>query len=110
MAKLLSGGAIRLDANSAGAAADFARLFAVPGMNHCSGGPTADQFDALGAIVDWAEKGNAADAIQASVRADNKEIPADWSKARTRPLCPWPKVARCVGGDMEKAESFACWQ
>jgi feruloyl esterase len=98
----------RLDANSAGGAADFARLFAVPGMNHCAGGPATDGFDALGAIVDWVEQGKAPDAIEASLRADNKEIPADWSRSRTRPLCPWPKVARYLGGDVEKAESFAC--
>ena len=98
----------KLDANSGGAAAAFARLFAVPGMNHCAGGPAADQFDALGAIVDWAENGTAPDAIEASVRADNKELPPEWSKTRTRPLCPWPKAARYIGGDIEKAASFAC--
>jgi Tannase and feruloyl esterase len=98
----------KLDQNSGGKAADFARLFTVPGMNHCSGGPTTDSFDALGAIVDWVENGKAPDAIVASVRADNKEIPAGWSSARTRPLCPWPKIAHYVGGDIEKAESFAC--
>ena len=98
----------KLDANSGGEAADFARLFAVPGMSHCSGGPAADSFDALGAIVDWVEKDKAPDAILASVRADNNELPANWSKTRTRPLCPWPKLARYVGGDIEKAESFAC--
>jgi feruloyl esterase len=98
----------KLDANSGGGAADFARFFAVPGMNHCAGGPTADQFDALGAIVDWAEKGKAPDVLLASVRADNKEIPADWSKTRARPLCPWPEFAHYVAGDVEKAESFAC--
>jgi feruloyl esterase len=98
----------KLDANSGGAAADFARLFAVPGMNHCASGPATDQFDALGAVVDWAENGKAPAAILASVRADNKELPPEWSKARTRPLCPWPKIARYVAGDVEKAESFAC--
>ena len=97
----------KLAANDGGAA-DFARVFAVPGMNHCAGGPAADRFDALGAIVDWAENGKAPDAIEASVRADNKELPPDWSKTRTRPLCPWPTVARYVGGDIEKAASFAC--
>jgi hypothetical protein len=98
----------KLDANADGKAAEFARLFAVPGMNHCSGGLATDSFDALGAIVDWVEKGDAPDAILASVRADNKELPANWSKSRTRPLCPWPKIARYISGDIEKAESFAC--
>jgi Tannase and feruloyl esterase len=98
----------KLNANAGGKAADFARLFAAPGMSHCSGGPATDSFDALGAIVDWVEKGKAPDEILASVRADNKELPANWSKTRTRPLCPWPKIARYTGGDIEKAESFAC--
>jgi len=86
----------------------FARLFAVPGMNHCKSGPATDRFDALSALVAWAEKGQAPDTILATVSPDNKEVPADWSPTRTRPLCPWPKVARYVGGDKEKAESFAC--
>jgi Tannase and feruloyl esterase len=85
-----------------------ARLFAVPGMNHCAAGPSTDRFDALAAIVDWVEQGKAPDAILATVSPDNKEVPADWSPARTRPLCPWPKFAHYVGGDKEKAESFAC--
>ncbi len=98
----------KLNDNLGGHAADAARLFAVPGMNHCAGGPSTDAFDALGAIVDWAENGRAPDRLIAHARADNKELPASWSRARTRPLCPWPKVARYVGGDVEKAESFAC--
>ena len=98
----------KLDANNGGNAGSFARLFAVPGMNHCSGGPATDRFDALGAIVDWAENGKAPDRIIASVRPDNKEVPADWSPSRTRPLCPWPTVARYVGPDVEKADSFVC--
>jgi len=87
---------------------NFARLFAVPGMNHCKAGPATDRFDALSALVAWTEKGIAPDTIMATVSPDNKEVPADWSPTRTRPLCPWPKVARYVGGDKEKAESFAC--
>jgi pimeloyl-ACP methyl ester carboxylesterase len=98
----------KLNANNGGDAGDLARLFAVPGMNHCAMGPATDNFDMLSAIVDWAEKGRAPDRIIASVRPDNKEVPADWSPERTRPLCPWPKVARYVGGDKERAESFEC--
>jgi len=46
--------------------------------------------------------------LLASVRPDNKELPASWSKTRSRPLCPWPQFARYVGSDLEKAESFVC--
>jgi feruloyl esterase len=98
----------KLAANNGGDAGSFARLFAVPGMNHCSKGPSTDNFDMLSAIVDWAEKDKAPDRVIAKVSADNKEIRTDWSLERTRPLCPWPKVARYIGGDKEKAESFAC--
>ncbi|RTR18677.1 tannase/feruloyl esterase family alpha/beta hydrolase [Azospirillum griseum] len=97
-----------LNANTNGDAAAFARFFAVPGMSHCRGGPATDTFDALAAIVDWAERGKAPDRIIATVSEKNDELPADWSKTRTRPLCVWPKVPRYVGGDPETAESFDC--
>ncbi len=42
------------------------RLFMVPGMAHCAGGPGATHFDALGAVVDWVEHGVAPDKIIAS--------------------------------------------
>ena len=39
----------------------------------------------------------------------NAELPATWAADRTRPLCPFPQVARYKGaGDIEKAESFVC--
>ena len=49
----------QLSRDNGGAAktADWARLFLVPGMNHCRGGPALDNFDALSAIVDWVEQG-----------------------------------------------------
>lgn len=98
----------KLQANLGGDSAALARFYPVPGMAHCSGGPATDQFDALGALVDWVEQGKAPGAIVARVNADNKELPAGWSKTRTRPLCPWPQVARYAGGDLESAGSFRC--
>ena len=87
----------------------FARVFAVPGMNHCSGGPATDQFDMLGALVDWVEKGIAPDAIRATARTASANpglgnIPA----GRTRPLCSWPTVAAYAGGNVDDAASFTC--
>ena len=35
----------------------WGRAFLVPGMGHCAGGQSLDQFDMLTAIVDWVEKG-----------------------------------------------------
>jgi Tannase and feruloyl esterase len=100
----------RLDANLGGKAEDEVRLFAVPGMTHCSAGVTLDKFDALTALMDWVENGKAPDRIVAGVNPANKEIPASWSPSRTRPLCPWPKYARYTGGDPESAASFECAQ
>lgn len=95
----------KLRANGGG---DMVRYYGVPGMAHCSGGPATDQFDALGALVNWVEKGQAPGALLASVNAANKDLPAHWSKQRSRPLCPHPQVARYVAGDIEQASSFAC--
>ena len=98
-----------------GDAADFARLYLVPGMNHCSGGPATDQFDMLSSLVAWVEKGQAPDRVIASARGAgnaggaNADLPATWSPTRTRPLCPHPLAARYNGsGDMESAASFSC--
>jgi feruloyl esterase len=100
-----------LSENHDGDASDFARLFTVPGMNHCSGGPTTDQFDALSALMTWVEAGEAPDQIVASVDPANPEIPEGWSPTRTRPLCPWPEIAVFTGdaeSDIEAASSFSC--
>ncbi len=97
-----------LQANLGGDSAGFARFYPVPGMAHCSGGPATDQFDALGALVEWVENGHAPAALTAAVNPANKELPAGWSKTRTRLLCPWPQVARYTGGDLETATSFHC--
>ncbi len=98
-----------------GDAADFAHLYLVPGMNHCSGGPATDQFDMLSSLVAWVEKGQAPDRVIASARGAgnaggaNTDLPATWSPTRTRPLCPHPLAARYNGsGDMESAASFSC--
>lgn len=98
-----------LDANHGGAAGAFARLFVVPGMNHCGSGPATDRFDMLATMMRWVEQGVAPDRVVATVNPDNQELPADWSRTRSRPLCPWPQQARFLGdGDPESAQSFAC--
>ncbi len=104
-----------LNAAQGGTAADFARVFPVPGMAHCSAGPATDQFDVITPLVRWVEEGIAPDRILASVRgagnsgAVNAELPNDWAADRTRPLCPYPQVARFVpGGNVEQASSFVC--
>ena len=99
----------RLQANRGLAGANaVARVFPVPGMGHCQGGPATDRFDALGALVDWVENGRPPDRLVAGVDPRNPELPAGWSPARTRPLCPWPQIARYRGGNVESADSFRC--
>jgi feruloyl esterase len=86
-----------------GQAADTVRLFAVPGMNHCAGGPSTDQFDGFGTLVKWVEEGSAPDRIVA------KAGPMSPWPNRERPLCPYPAIAQYDGkGDTEKAQSFVC--
>jgi feruloyl esterase len=79
--------------------ADAVRLFAVPGMLHCGGGEATDKFEMLDAIIDWVEHDKPPERIIASGSA---------FPGRTRPLCPFPQVARYTGGDPEAAESFQC--
>ena len=82
----------------------WARLFLVPGMNHCAGGPATDSFDGLAAIVEWVEKGAAPPRIEASARPGTMYFPG-----RTRPLCAYPSYARYDGsGSLEDAANFVC--
>jgi feruloyl esterase len=78
------------------------RLFMAPGMAHCSGGEGPNAFDALAAMEQWVEQGQAPDRIVAS-HATNGRVD------RTRPLCPYPQVAAYKGtGSSDDAASFAC--
>ncbi|SFA99080.1 feruloyl esterase [Collimonas sp. OK607] len=104
-----------LRAANGGDAANFARYFRVPGMNHCVGGPATDQFDMLTPLVNWVEKGQAPDSVLANARGAgnsggvNADLPSIWSATRSRPLCAYPKVATYKGsGSIEDATSFSC--
>jgi Tannase and feruloyl esterase len=103
-----------LDANYRNKADEFVRYFEVPGMGHVSGGPATDQFDGLGALIDWVEYGKAPERIIATARGEgnpggvNPEVPSTWAPDRSRPLCAYPLVARYKKGDPEVASSFEC--
>lgn len=91
-----------LAATNGGAAkvAEWSRLFLIPGMSHCGGGPSLDQFDMLSAVVNWVEKGVAPDSVVATGRA---------FPGRSRPLCAYPKHAQYTGtGDTQDARNFRC--
>jgi pimeloyl-ACP methyl ester carboxylesterase len=84
----------------------FARLFLIPNMGHCGGGPATDQFDPLTPLVDWVEHDVAPDAIMAS--GTNFTSPP---ARRSRPLCPYPQEVRYVGppgGDLGIASNYRC--
>ncbi len=82
------------------AVSKWSQFYFVPGMSHCGGGKALDQFDLLGAVVNWVEKGTA----PVSVTATGKAFPG-----RSRPLCAYPKHAQYKGtGNSEDANSFDC--
>jgi feruloyl esterase len=81
----------------------FSRLYLIPGMGHCSGGPATDQFDAVSELVKWVEDKKAPDTLLAKASSGS-----DWPN-RTRPLCAYPKQAIYSGkGDFENAKRFEC--
>jgi len=96
----------------------FLRLYMVPGMQHCGGGPGPDSFGQFGAgakdalhnvklaLEQWVERGIAPSAIIAT-----KYENGDASKGlkMTRPLCVYPQVAKYKGsGDSNDAANFSC--
>ena len=82
----------------------FLRLFMVPGMEHCRGGPGPDTFDAVASLDDWVEHGVPPERIVAARKGkDGKTVD------RTRPLCRYPQVAHYKGtGSTDEATSFVC--
>jgi feruloyl esterase len=107
----------------------FLRLYMVPGMQHCAGGPGADDFGEFGigpapdpqhniykALEDWTEKGTAPAAVIATKLSDNTP-PAELSAPSaspaqikmTRLLCPHPQQSKYKGtGNPNQATSFTC--
>jgi len=80
---------------------DWFRVFMVPGMFHCRGGEAPNDFDMLGAMVAWVEKGVPADGVIAT------QHNADHSINRTRPLYAYPAIATYSGkGDVNAAENW----
>jgi hypothetical protein len=81
---------------------DFFRLFMVPGMFHCRGGLGPDRFDAMTALVNWVENDGPPATLLATQVDQGKVV-------RTRPLCPYPQVARHSGsGSTDEAANFSC--
>lgn len=104
----------------AGQTASFVRLYMVPGMEHCTGGPGASGFGQLGIptasgskfgvfdqLENWVEKGSDSGEVIATKYGAGKD--GAMEKVFTRPLCAWPSVARYSGsGDPNDAANFSC--
>ena len=80
------------------------RLFMEPGMDHCYGGDGPFDFDTVAALEQWVEKGKVPDRIVgAHLRKDSAK------PDRTRPLCPYPQVAKYKGsGSTDDDVNFVC--
>jgi Tannase and feruloyl esterase len=98
----------------------FLRLYMIPGMEHCMGGPGASVFGQFGtatsaepkyglfdSLVNWVEKGSPIETVTATKYAAGPD--GKMKVTFTRPLCAYPKVAQYKGsGDQNDAASFAC--
>jgi hypothetical protein len=86
----------------------FLRLYMVPGMQHCGGGPGPNVFGGIDAALErWVEEGVAPDQILAT-KYNSGSDPAS-GVLRTRPLCAYPKVAQWKGsGSTDDTSNFAC--
>jgi feruloyl esterase len=81
---------------------EFMRLFMVPGMQHCQGGPGPNTFDSVTALEQWREHKVAPEKIVASHSTNG-------TTDITRPLCPYPQAAIYKGtGDTNEAKNFSC--
>ena len=97
----------------------FLRLYLVPGMQHCAGGPGPDEFGEFGisqindplhniylAVEEWVEKGTPPPTIVASKRDGTGPL---GKVTMTRPLCAYPQVSKYKGsGDTKDAANFVC--
>ncbi len=73
------------------------RLYLAPGVQHCGGGPGADDFDLLSSLDAWVSSGSPPPIV-----AHNR------ARQFARPLCAWPTLPRFNGGDTADAASFSC--
>ena len=90
-------------------AANYVRLYMMPGVLHCSGGPGCDIVDWYTPIADWVERGQAPGALVAAKAGPPGSATSATQFARTRPLCPYPQHAVYGGtGSTDEAANFTC--
>lgn len=82
---------------------DYVRLFMMPGVLHCVGGPGPDAVDWFAPIAEWVERGNAPERLLARKLGSGGEV------LNARPLCPHPLRAVYDGrGATTDAASYVC--
>jgi feruloyl esterase len=82
---------------------ESARLFLVPGMGHCGGGPGPTTFDAFTPLRNWVENRVPPNSIPAS------RLNVSGETTFSRPLCPYPQQASWKGtGDRSDAANWVC--
>jgi hypothetical protein len=88
----------------------FYKLYMIPGMGHCSGGTGCGTADWQTYLENWVERGVEPAAVVGSrPERGNPADPNNYMTARTRPLCPYPEVARYSGsGSIDDAANFLC--
>jgi feruloyl esterase len=92
--------AVQAEMGGAEATQQFARLYLIPGLAHCLGGSASTKFDLLTPLMDWVETETAPEEIILTL--GDSEAPA-----RTRPVYPYPTVARYDGsGSQDEASNF----
>ena len=76
-------------------------LYMEPGVNHCRGGEGPDTFDSVSALDAWVQTGHPLPIVVSHE--------SDAAIDRTRPLCPYPQIAKYVGsGSLDEAANFRC--
>jgi feruloyl esterase len=114
----------RTDAERQAAAQRTARLYMIPGMDHCAGGPGATnvstatrdsvppirdaQHDMLLALEAWVEGGQAPGALIGTHYAGNADAATPRPIAFQRPICVFPARPEYIGGPKDAASSFSC--
>src|SRR5262249_19007527 len=84
-------------------ASDYVRLFLMPGVLHCGGGPGPDRVDWVKVLTEWTER------TTPPTRVLARKLGADRTPIRTRPLCAYPERAVFTGtGNPDDDHSFEC--
>ncbi len=84
----------------------FYKLYMIPGAGHCSPGFGAYPNMSIQLVADWVEKGIEPGVL---IGTRNPNVDANYPLKRTRPICPYPEVARYSGeGSIEEADNFMC--